>query len=96
MAIQDPDARPVILSDEFGNSADVSSPDCFSITPNDSTTFTTNTRRIYVGGAGNLTLITADGTTVTFEAVPVGMVLPVQAKAVKATGTTATNLVGMI
>lgn len=51
---------------------------------------------IYVGGTGNLTVITLDGDTVTFTAVPVGEIIPVRTKVVRATATTATNLVGFV
>lgn len=51
--------------------------------------------RIYVGGAGNLKVTTERGDVVTFSAVPVGTVLPIRTSLVWATGTTATNLVGL-
>ena len=54
-----------------------------------------NVKAIYVGGAGNISLVTNDGATVTFTAVPVGTILPVAAQRVRATGTTATNLIGL-
>jgi hypothetical protein len=50
---------------------------------------------VYVGGAGDVTLITELGTTTTFKAVPVGATLFCRTRLVKATGTTATNLVGL-
>jgi hypothetical protein len=48
---------------------------------------------IYVGGAGNVTVVTEDGTTVTFTAPPVGTILPIRTQKVTA-ATTATLLVG--
>lgn len=66
-----------------------------AITPSDSVDLTNSTRGIYVGVSGDITLdLVTTGTTIFFKAVPVG-VLPVQAKRVRATNTTATNLVGM-
>jgi hypothetical protein len=50
---------------------------------------------VYVGGAGDVTVITELGTTTTFKAVPVGATLFCRTRLVKATGTTATNLVGL-
>jgi hypothetical protein len=44
---------------------------------------------LYVGGAGNVTVTTLGGDDVTFNAVPVGTVLPVQVLAIKSS-TTAT------
>jgi hypothetical protein len=67
-----------------------------AITPADNTALPVATKAIYVGGAGNLTVIAVDDTSpVTFVAVPVGTVLLVRAGCVMATGTTATNLVGL-
>jgi len=48
---------------------------------------------IYVGGAGNLKVITDGGDTVTFVGVLKGTILPVLVAKVFSTGTTATNLV---
>ena len=53
------------------------------------------TMAIYVGGAGNLKVDMKGGNTVTFTAVPVGTVLEIKATRVYATGTTATNLLGL-
>lgn len=69
-----------------------------AITPNDTVDFSDSraTRRIYVGGAGNLVLLPADGgPAVTFTGVPVGTMLEVAARRVNATNTTATNLVAL-
>jgi hypothetical protein len=54
-------------------------------------------RAIYVGGAGDVAIKTPNGggTAVTFKAVPVGTILPVQAAFVMATNTTATLLIGL-
>jgi len=48
---------------------------------------------IYVGGTGDVAVVTENGTTVTFKAVPVGVVLPIRTQKVLA-ATTATLLVG--
>lgn len=45
---------------------------------------------LYVGGVGDVTVITLGGETVTFKAVPTGTVLPIQVIQLKATLTTAT------
>jgi hypothetical protein len=50
---------------------------------------------VYVGGAGDVTVITELGTTTTFKALPVGQTIFCRTRLVKATGTTATNLVGL-
>ena len=50
---------------------------------------------VYVGGAGDVTLVTEVGTTTTFKAAPVGATTFCRTRRIKATGTTATNLVGL-
>jgi len=52
-------------------------------------------RALYVGGAGDIKLVTINGNTITFTAVPAGTILPVGCTQIFSTGTTATNLVGM-
>lgn len=52
------------------------------------------TRALYIGGTGNVAVRHSGGTTVTYNAVAVG-VLPVQVDKVLSTGTTATNIVAM-
>jgi hypothetical protein len=52
--------------------------------------------RLYIGGAGNVSVVTENGDTVTFVAVPVGTQLDIRVKQIRATGTTATNIVGML
>lgn len=52
--------------------------------------------RLYIGGAGNVAVVTEAGNTVTFTAVPVGTQLDIRVKQILATGTTATNIVGML
>lgn len=69
---------------------------CIAITPSDTVALTIPIKGIYVGGAGDLTVTAqSDGSPVTFKAVPVGTIIPVRAKLVMATATTATLLVGM-
>jgi len=50
---------------------------------------------VYVGGDGNMAVVTKEGDTVTFTAVVAGTILPLLVKRVNDTDTTATNLVAM-
>ena len=69
----------------------------FAVTPSDATVFTSEVRRLYVGGAGDVSVTTTDGVTVVFKAVPVGTTIgPFFINKVNATGTTATNIVAMV
>ena len=61
------------------------------ITPNDATIIPM-TRAIYVGVSGNVAVRMAGGTTITFNAVPAGM-LQVQIDKVLSTGTTAAAMI---
>lgn len=67
----------------------------FVITPSNTVPLAQETRAIYVGGAGNLNVTLGDGYGVQFQAVPVGTILPISARYVAATGTTATFLLGL-
>lgn len=66
-----------------------------AVTPNDTTKLTKYARALYVGGAGNVTVLCRDDSVVTFTAVPAGTVLPIRAQRVNATGTTATSIVAI-
>ena len=68
-----------------------------AITPADNVALANGScRGIYVGGTGNVSVILDNDTVaVTFTAVPTGVILPVFAKYVQATGTTATALVAL-
>jgi len=77
-----------------GRSHDVSAAyNAVAITPSDATIIP-KTRGIYVGVAGNIAVRTADGTSVTFSNVPVG-ILPIQVDMVKSTNTTATTMLAL-
>lgn len=52
-------------------------------------------RALWVGGAGNVTILMPDGSVVTFSGVPAGSMLPVGGVRVNATGTTATLIVAV-
>ena len=84
------------MADDFSTlSSGLSSPapDAFAITPDDATDLANLPRAIYVGGTGNI--VVTMGGDVTFSSVPAGTLLPIRPSRVKATGTTATNLLGL-
>lgn len=49
---------------------------------------------LYVGGAGDITLVTEAGSTVVYKSVPAGSMLWIRTSIIKSTGTTATYIVG--
>lgn len=64
-----------------------------AITPSDTTAV--DFYALYVGGAGNVKVDLFDGSTVTLNGALVGTIYPLRVKKVYATGTTATNLIGL-
>lgn len=65
-----------------------------AVTPHD-TDPQSSARGLYVGGAGNVAVITRDKAAVTFSAVPAGAILPINVTRVLATGTTATLILAL-
>ena len=53
-----------------------------------------NYKALYIGVAGAVVVETVDGTSLTFTAVPVG-VLPISVVKVRASGTAATDIIGL-
>jgi hypothetical protein len=79
----------------YPNRADGAAFYAFAIVPSDSAAVAAP-KGIYVGGAGNITLRCASSQAdVVFMGVPVGTVLHLNVAYLRATGTTATNLVGL-
>lgn len=68
----------------------------FAVTKSDATVFQPMTKALYVGGTGDVAVRMADGTALTFSAVPAGAVLPIQVQQVLLTGTTATLILGLV
>lgn len=66
-----------------------------AITPHNTNDLSSVTNGIYVGSSGDIAVLMSDGAAVTFVAAVAGSVLPIRVKRVKATGTTATNLVAL-
>ena len=69
---------------------------CRPIEPSDSVALPDLPRAIYIGGAGTVRLIDAAGNIVTFEGLVGGCILPVRARQVLSTETSATGLVAML
>lgn len=87
------------MSDDLKHHADSATAParlCFAITPSDAQPLPHLTKALYIGEGGNVVLRSAVGETdVTFVNVPSGYVLDVRAIAVRATGTTATAIIGL-
>ena len=50
---------------------------------------------LYVGGAGNVSVVTIGNDIATFFGVPAGTTLPIQVVKLRATSTTATNVIAL-
>ena len=67
-----------------------------AVTPSDSASNNLNPgpcSGLYIGGAGNIALVSVNGNVVTFIGVTAGSFLPLRAVRVNATNTTATSIV---
>ena len=67
----------------------------YAVTPADGSDQPQVTRALWVGGAGDVAVITRGGNTITFSGVAAGTLIPVRTTRVLATGTTATNILGL-
>lgn len=94
-----PQAKGVITMDEFEHfthGLDSPASDGFSITPNDGADLQKMTRAIHVGTAGAVRVTLRNGAVVTLSGLGAGTLLPIRAKRVHATGTTAGGLVALL
>lgn len=66
-----------------------------SVTPNDTADLPTQARGLYVGTGGNVTLVTYGGSTILLKNVVASSILPITAKRVMSTGTTAADIVAL-
>jgi hypothetical protein len=67
-----------------------------AITPSDSTELQFLPKALYIGVGGNLSLVAEeDSAAVTLQNVASGSIIPVRAKLVRATGTTASGIVAL-
>lgn len=66
-----------------------------AVTPSDTNPLSADTRALFVGGAGDIALVTSGGDSVTFTGVLAGSILSVRAHQIKATGTTASNIIAL-
>lgn len=73
--------------------------DAIAVTPSDTVDIPTTpakpVRAVWIGGAGNLRVDTADGTDVTFTGCLAGSLIPISVTRVYSTSTTATSIVAV-
>ncbi len=86
------------MSENFGGRADnIVAPARrgFAITASDAVDLVAETRAIYVGAGGDVSVVLSSGDEVGFAGLAGGTLLPVRVRRVKASGTTAGQLVGL-
>lgn len=66
-----------------------------AVTPSDSANLMPGCRAVYVGGDGDVAAVDRFDNAVTFVGVLAGTILPIQAKRINSTNTTATNMVAI-
>jgi hypothetical protein len=79
----------------FSTTPDSCAVNCIAITPADSD-LVAPVRALYIGGSGNVRINDTGGGSVIFYNVPAGTILPVMARRVWLTSTTASNIVGLL
>lgn len=77
-----------------GRSSDISAASNGTTVTKSDVTILPTTRALYIGGAGDVVVTMAGGATLTFSAVPVGTILPIQVTQVK-DATTATLVLAL-
>lgn len=84
--------------DSFKNlsdSPDFSARKLVAVTPHNSNDLAYTTKALFIGTGGNIVVLAEDDTVAVTLKVTDGQILPVRAKRVLATNTTATGIVGM-
>lgn len=81
------------LRNNTGEPVNLQAARALAITPNDSADLTLAPATIYIGVAGDMSVITVGGDTLTFVGLAAGTILPVLVNRVRSTGTTATSLI---
>lgn len=66
-----------------------------AVVKSDTVDLATVTKGVWVGGAGNMVVIMADGTQVTITGIPAGCLLPICVSRILSTNTTATNMLAL-
>ena len=66
-----------------------------AVTPSNTVDLPWLSHSVWVGGAGNVAAVMQDGVVATFTGVAAGEVLPIMAKRINSSGTTATSLVAL-
>lgn len=84
------------MADKYPGGAPIfAATDWEAVTPSDTVNLTDVPRAIYVGAAGNIAAVSADGSVAVFAGIPAGAILPIRPVRINATNTTATSLLAL-
>jgi hypothetical protein len=79
-----------------GDTTDFPAKSLRAVTPNDTNELDYVAKALFIGTGGTLSLIAQEDTAAVSLTVVAGQIVPVRAKIVRATGTTATGIVALI
>lgn len=82
--------------DGYSGSLEGPAADGFAIVPNDGTDLSEVTRALYVGVGGTLAITLKSGVELALQGIAAGTLLPLRVRRVKATGTSASAIVGLV
>lgn len=87
---------PIDNFEDTGDSVIAPAQTCFDITPDDGAELSLVTKALYVGSGGDIAVQPLEGASlVTFRNVPSGATLDLRVTKVAATGTTASDIIGL-
>ncbi|MGY6637337.1 MAG: spike base protein, RCAP_Rcc01079 family [Erythrobacter sp.] len=87
---------PIDPFEHYSDSVTAPAKAAFAITPDDTAELPVTPRAIFIGTGGDLVLRAVDSDAdVIFANLPNGAILPVRARAIRASGSTAANIVGL-
>ncbi|MEM6475490.1 MAG: hypothetical protein AAF687_04925 [Pseudomonadota bacterium] len=87
---------PIDPFEHFSDSLAAPAKSAFAVTPDDSADLPVAVKALFIGTGGDLVLRAVDSDAdVTLANLPDGSILPVRVRAIRATGSTATNIVGL-
>lgn len=79
-----------------GDTVDFSAKRLLAVTPHDTNELEYVTKALFIGAGGTISIIAQEDTAAVSLTVATGSIVPVRAKIVRATGTTATGIVALI
>ena len=69
--------------------------DAAPVSSSNTTSLSPRTRALWIGGAGNISVVFESGSAVTIENIPDGTLLPLRVSRVNETGTSATSILAL-